>query len=352
MSTRTMKEALVHHDLSITIHTTSIPAPGPNQLLIRVVACGLNPKDWKTPVEMLADGAPPTNQGDDIAGYVEAVGADVVGFHKGDRVAGFHRFMAPHGGYAEFAVVDDFASFHIHEKTSFEEAATIPLAAMTAAVGLYQHLRLPLPWSPASEPLSLIIYGGATAVGAFAIKLARLSNIHPLIVVAGKGMPYVETLIDRSKGDTIIDYRESPSALTARIREAAGGNSIHHAYDAVGEHGSHAHIGGAMTTPGSITTMSLNTDYVLPEEITMSWTIAGSVHLLPKEGMAVGDGEFAQAMLQFMGRGLAKGWFSGHPVELRPSGLAGIEGGLRDLKAGKASAAKYVVKTWETEGLS
>jgi NADPH:quinone reductase-like Zn-dependent oxidoreductase len=115
-----MKEALVQRDLSVTIHSVPIPTPGPNQLLIRVVACGLNPKDWKTPIQMLADGAPPTNQGDDIAGYVEAVGSNVVGFHKGDRVAAFHRFMAPHGGYADFAVVDDFAIFHIPEKTSFD----------------------------------------------------------------------------------------------------------------------------------------------------------------------------------------------------------------------------------------
>jgi NADPH:quinone reductase-like Zn-dependent oxidoreductase len=165
-------------------------------------------------------------------------------------------------------------------------------------------------------------------------------------------MPYVETLIDRSKGDTIIDYRTDPSTLSARICEAAGGKPIHYAYDAVGEHGSHAHIGNAMTAPGSITTMDLNTgDYVLPEGISMSWTIAGSVHLPPKEGMAVGDGEFAQGMLQFMGRGLAKGWFSGHPVEVRPGGLAGIEGGLRDLKDGRASAVKYGVRIWETEGI-
>jgi NADPH:quinone reductase-like Zn-dependent oxidoreductase len=199
--------------------------------------------------------------------------------------------------------------------------------------------------------MPLIIYGGATAVGAFAIKLARLSNLHPLIVVAGKGIPYVKTLVDRSKGDSIIDYREDPSTLSARIRDAAGGKPIRYAYDAVGEHGSHAHIGRAMTAPGHITTMDLSTeDYVLPEWITMSWTIAGSVHFPPKEGMLVGDGEFAQAMLQFMGRGLAKGWFSGHPVEVRPGGLAGIEGGLRDLKTGRASAVKYVVRIGETEG--
>lgn len=87
-------------------------------------------------------------------------------------------------------------------------AATIPLAAMTAAISLYQRLNLPLPWNPTSEPLSLVIYGGVTAVGAFIIKFARLSNIHPLIVVVCRGSAFVETIIDPKKGNTIIDYYE------------------------------------------------------------------------------------------------------------------------------------------------
>lgn len=54
----------------------------------------------------------------------------------------------------------------------------------------------------------------------------------------------------------------------------------------------------------------------------------------------------------FFGRGLAQGWFSGHPFEVRPGGLDGIEGALRDLKGGKASGVKYVLRISETEGLS
>ena len=87
------------------------------------------------------------------------------------------------------------------------QAATIPLAAMTAALGLYQRLGLPPPWSSATEQLPLIIYGGAGAVESYAIKLAQASNIHPLIIVAGNSMQYVESLISREKGDTIIHYR-------------------------------------------------------------------------------------------------------------------------------------------------
>ncbi|KAJ6095196.1 hypothetical protein N7467_002709 [Penicillium canescens] len=345
-----MKEAFVDKNISLTIRDTDIPVPEAGHVLIRVAVSGTNPKDWKMPLWWPTDGTP-TNQGDDIAGYIEAVGEGVMGFHKGDRVAAFHQVMKPHGSYAEYAIAPDYTTFHIPAKTRFEEAATIPLAAMTAALGLYQRLKLPLPWNPTTEPLPLIVYGGATAVGAFAIKFARLSNIHPLITVAGKGSTFVETLIDREKGDTIIDYREGDEVVRAKIKEAAGGRSIHYAFDAVGEHRSHQNIGAVMTAPGEITTMLSSGDYQPPEGIIMSQTIAGSVHMPVAAGKTVEDNEFSAAFFQFIGRGLAQGWFSGHPYEVRPGGLAGLEGALQDLKSGKASAIKYVVRIGETKGL-
>lgn len=69
------------------------------------------------------------------------------------------------------------------------EAAAVPLAAMTAAIGLYAKLGLPQPWTPATEPIPLLIYGAASSVGAYAVQLARKSNIHPLICVAGNLRP-------------------------------------------------------------------------------------------------------------------------------------------------------------------
>ncbi len=70
------------------------------------------------------------------------------------------------------------------------EAATIPLAAMTASLALYWTLQLPQPWTPAINPNPLLVYGGSSAVGAFAIKLAIASNLHPIIAVAGAGIQY------------------------------------------------------------------------------------------------------------------------------------------------------------------
>ena len=68
------------------------------------------------------------NQGDDVGGIVEAVGAKVKNFRKGDRVAGFHEMDTPRGTYAEYTVCPAHTVFHIPSSMSFEEAATIPLA--------------------------------------------------------------------------------------------------------------------------------------------------------------------------------------------------------------------------------
>jgi hypothetical protein len=63
----------------------------------------------------------------------------------------------------------------------------------------------------------------------------------------------------------------------------------------------------------------------------------------------LGDQEFGALMYKFLERGLVKGWFRGHPFEVIPGGLQGIEGALTNLKAGKASAVKYVFRIDETE---
>lgn len=68
------------------------------------------------------------NEGDDIAGIVEAVGSNVRHFRKGDRVGGFHEVNQPGGSYAEYAVAKEHVTFHLPESVSFEEAATFSLA--------------------------------------------------------------------------------------------------------------------------------------------------------------------------------------------------------------------------------
>jgi NADPH:quinone reductase-like Zn-dependent oxidoreductase len=335
----TMKEAQVAKDLSVAIRDVEIPTPKEDQVVIKVVYSGSNPKDWKIPALGMKENY---NTGDDIAGYIHSVGSNVYEFKPGDRVASFHEMMSPGGSFAEYAVGWSHTTFHIPSNISFEQAATLPLAAMTAAIGLHQRMGLPDQWTPATQATPLVVYGGAGAVGAYAIKLACLANIHPIIAVAGRGAKFVETLIDRSKGDTIVDYRSGDEAVVKGIKDALKGQKLHYAYDAVSEHNSYTNIVQVLEPEGHLTLVLPGKKYEgIPESVKQSQTMVGTAHS--------DDKEYAFIMFRYMARGLAQGWFTPHPHEVVEGGLQGVETGLKNLRDGKNSGTKYVFKIGEVK---
>ncbi|KAI0517102.1 GroES-like protein [Xylaria bambusicola] len=336
-----MKEAIVSKGPKVEIIDSPIPKPGPDQVLIKVNVSGSNPKDWKLPLWIGST----LNQGDDIAGIVDQVGENVYEFKPGDRVAAFHEMTTPHGSYAEYAIAWQHTTFHIPKHTSFEEAAALPLAAMTSALGLYLRLGLPQPWVPATEPIPLVIYGAASAVGSYAIQLAQKSNIHPLICVAGRSSAHVEKLIDRSKGDVILDYREGGDALVENLKKAADGRPLLYAFDAVSEKGSYLNLSKVLAKGAKITLVLPLKDYSeIPEYIEHYLTNVGAAHKDAKD--------FGYVFFRYLARGLHEGWFKPQPQEVVPGGLGGVQQALENLMNGKANAVKYVFRISDTEGVS
>lgn len=222
---------------------------------------------------------------------------------------------------------------------------------MTATISIYQTLGLPHPWTKVQEPLPLVIYGAAGAVGAYAVKLASLSNIHPLICVAGRGADFVETLIDRSKGDTVVDYRAGDDATIDGIKQALGGRRLCYAFDAVSDKTSYINLSKVLDLQqGRLALVLPDKTY---EEIPKSikWAVArvGTSH--DENGLQNGARHLAHSFFRLLGRGLGEGWFKPHPHQVIPGGLAGLQSALTNLKDGKASAVKYVVRIHETPGL-
>jgi NADPH:quinone reductase len=116
-----------------------IPQPNADQVLIKVLVFGTNPKDWKRPDFMKK----PHNSGDDIAGIIEKVGDNVTQFKPGDRVAAFHEMLAPHGSFAEYAIARAYTTFHLPKKTSFEEvSATYATLSLRHGGECYDHTDL------------------------------------------------------------------------------------------------------------------------------------------------------------------------------------------------------------------
>ena len=111
-----MKSAIVSPGPKVSIEDTPTPKPSFGQVLIKVEYCGSNPKDWK--VFSLFPDVPPSNQCNDVAGFVEQVGEGVTEFRRGDRVAALTLF-AVGGGYAEYAVAPALTTFFLPETTTF-----------------------------------------------------------------------------------------------------------------------------------------------------------------------------------------------------------------------------------------
>ncbi|EAQ83385.1 hypothetical protein CHGG_09789 [Chaetomium globosum CBS 148.51] len=306
-----MKEALVSKGTIVQIVDSPVPTPNDDQVLIKVIVSGCNPKDWKLPD--IFDNS--FNQGDDIAGIVEKVGANVFEFKPGDRVAAFHEMRTPGGSYAD-------------------------------------------PGPPPQHPLSptpLIIYGAATAVGTFAIQLAQRSNIHPLLCVAGRASAYVSSLLDPARGDAVIDYRGGDEAVVSGLVEAlqSRGLAVAHVLDAVAEGGSIENVAevlrrvgrkkGGEVVDARVTFVLGGEKEGLPEGVDKSITLVGDVHN--------GAEDFGYVYYRYFARGLQEGWFKPQRSEVVPGGLGGVQTGLRWLKEGKASGVKYVFRIGETEGV-
>jgi len=131
-SPKTMNAVVLHEygDADqLKYETVPVPKPGADEIRVRVAAISLNPVDWKLRSGDLKDLMPlelPVILGRDAAGTVEAVGANVFGFHIGDRVLGLVQY-----GYAEWVTSkgEDFAP--MPEGMSFETAASLPLVMLT-----------------------------------------------------------------------------------------------------------------------------------------------------------------------------------------------------------------------------
>ena len=174
-----------------------MPSVGPHQVLVKIRAAGLNPVDFKTrdgKLKVIRRYPLPAVMGNEIAGVVESVGSGVTRFVVGDRV--YARLdKDTMGGLAEWAAVHEDHLARMPASLTFEEAAAVPLAALTALQALRDELRL-------QRGQRVFISGGAGGVGTFAIQIAR----HYGARVATTASPRGEALVRRLGAEVVIDY--------------------------------------------------------------------------------------------------------------------------------------------------
>ncbi|KAL7273042.1 Type I Polyketide synthase [Rhizina undulata] len=160
-----------------------VPTPAPNQVLVKVVSAGVNSVDWKLIKYRIFIEEFPSAIGKDIAGIVEKVGDEVKDFKVGDRVIYQSNYeSADHGGFQQYSVQDATLVSKIPDNVDFDSAATVPLASLTALVGLFSPPGIPQAGTNSTK--SILILGGASNVGQFAIQLARIAGIENINTTA------------------------------------------------------------------------------------------------------------------------------------------------------------------------
>jgi len=184
----------------LRLHEVERPTLGDGDVLLRVRAAGVNPLDWHfvlgAPfVIRLSMGMPRPKKdrarGVDVAGQVEAVGKDVKDLHAGDDVFGWCA-----GAFAEYATAPADHFVRKPPKMTFEEAAAVPVAAVTALQGLRDHGKL-------RSGQSVLFNGASGGVGTYGVQIARALGAANVTGVCSTGN--VEMV--RSLGaDQVIDY--------------------------------------------------------------------------------------------------------------------------------------------------
>jgi NADPH:quinone reductase-like Zn-dependent oxidoreductase len=180
------------------------PVPKAGEILVRVKAAGVNPVDFKGVLNGIFQ--MPYIVGTDIAGVVEAVGPEVKDFSVGQEVIGSLEW-ATQGAFAEYVLTSEQYLAPKPANLSFEEAAAVPLAALTAWQGLFDHLDIRL-------GQKVVIQAAAGGVGVFAVQLAKWKGAYVVALASPKNAEFVARL----GADEVLDYRRED--LTEVVRDA------------------------------------------------------------------------------------------------------------------------------------
>lgn len=202
------------------------PSPGPGAVLVKVHAASVNAADWH-----VLRGRPlfaratlglfrpkHTILGGDVAGTVAAIGPGVTGYAVGDAVFG-NLLDDGLGGFAEYVVVPLKVLAHKPAGVSFEDAAAIPMAAVTALEGFRRH-------GDVRPGQRVLVNGASGGVGHFAVQIAKAWGAEVTGVTSTRNLDFVRAL----RADHVIDYTTTDFTRTGqrwdRILDAVGNRSV------------------------------------------------------------------------------------------------------------------------------
>ncbi len=199
----TMKAVRIHEfgDVGVLKYEdVDRPEPQAGEVLVRVRAAGINPVDClgrKFPLPGITAGHLPYTLGWDIAGSVVALGEGVTQFALGDEVYGVPRFPGEAQAYSEY-ITSPVADLALKpQRLTHQEAAGVPLAALTAWQALFDTAHL-------QAGQMVLISGGAGGVGHYAIQFAKWKGAQVMTTTSTRNVEFVRDL----GADVVIDYTQ------------------------------------------------------------------------------------------------------------------------------------------------
>jgi NADPH:quinone reductase-like Zn-dependent oxidoreductase len=197
------------------------PEPKADEVLVKVHVAGVNQIDWK-----IRDGAGkrmglklPISLGSEIAGTIEKIGSDVSNFREGDAVYG----IITSGGYAEYAIAKIGEMVTKPQSLDFENAAAIPLGALTAWQAMFDLANL-------SSGQRILITAAAGGVGSLAVQLAKAKGAFVIGMASGRNEQFVRDL----GADEFVDYTKQPFEEVVKdvdvVFDTVGGDTFERAF--------------------------------------------------------------------------------------------------------------------------
>ena len=177
---------------NIAVEEINKPVIAADEILIKIKAAGVNPVDWKATMNGIFN--PPHILGSDIAGIIEATGSNVKNYKPGDEVIGSLEW-AKQGAFAEFVATKEKFITLKPKNLPWTESGAVPLAALTAWQGLFNHGNL-------QSSQKVIIHAAAGGVGLFALQFAKWKGAYVVATASERNIDFLKSV----GADEVIDY--------------------------------------------------------------------------------------------------------------------------------------------------
>jgi NADPH:quinone reductase-like Zn-dependent oxidoreductase len=230
-ATPTMKAVVIHkYGGPEVLKYEDVPRPEPqaDQILVRVIAAGMNPVDGMIRSGMFAkegNRAFPIILGGDVAGVVEKVGNKMTKFKAGDPVFAYVS-LDNSGGYAQYALVTEREAALKPKSLTYVEAAAVPIVALTAWQALVDTAKL-------GSGQTILIHGGSGGVGSFAIQIAKVRGAKVIATASTANQDFLKQL----GADVPIDYTKQKFEDVAKdvdvVLDSIGKDTLARSYGVV-----------------------------------------------------------------------------------------------------------------------